>query len=70
MVECLKFDLLLIDEASQVRPEDALGAIARSEQIIVVGDKKQLPPTSFFDRLLDDENDTQNQDEAGENLLA
>jgi very-short-patch-repair endonuclease len=44
----LRFDLLVIDEASQMRPEDALGAIARSEQIVVVGDPKQLPPTSFF----------------------
>ncbi len=48
------FDLLVIDEASQVRPEDALGAIARARQIVVVGDQKQLPPTSFFDRLLGD----------------
>ncbi len=50
----LEFDLLVIDEASQVRPEDALGAIARSKQIVVVGDKRQLPPTSFFDRVLSD----------------
>ena len=47
----ISFDLLLIDEASQVRPEDALGAVARARQIVVVGDDKQLPPTSFFDRL-------------------
>ena len=45
------FDLLVIDEASQVRPEEALGAIARCKQIVVVGDQKQLPPTSFFDRV-------------------
>ncbi len=45
------FDLLVVDEASQVRPEDALGAIARVRQIVVVGDQKQLPPTSFFERL-------------------
>lgn len=53
------FDLLVIDEASQIRPEDALGVIARARQIVVVGDQKQLPPTSFFDRLVDDveEND-------------
>ena len=55
------FDLLVIDEASQVRPEDALGAIARSRQIVVVGDSQQLPPTSFFDRLTgveeEDDND-------------
>jgi len=53
----ISFDLLVIDEASQVRPEDALGAIARSGQIVVVGDKKQLPPSSFFDRVLADEDD-------------
>jgi very-short-patch-repair endonuclease/DNA polymerase III delta prime subunit len=45
------FDLLVFDEASQVRPEDALGAIARAKQVIVVGDDKQLPPTRFFDVL-------------------
>lgn len=51
------FDLLVIDEASQIRPEDALGVIARARQIVVVGDQKQLPPTSFFDRLADDDAD-------------
>jgi len=43
------FDLLVFDEASQVRPEDAIGAIARATQVVVVGDDKQLPPTRFFD---------------------
>lgn len=46
----LTFDMLLIDEASQVRPADAMGAILRTKQIVVVGDQKQMPPTSFFDR--------------------
>ena len=50
----LKFDLVVMDEASQLRPEDALGAIARGSQLVVVGDPKQLPPTNFFDRLTDD----------------
>lgn len=49
----VEFDLLVIDEASQVKPEDALGSIARAKQIVVVGDQKQLPPTSFFERLTD-----------------
>ena len=49
----VEFDLLVIDEASQVKPEDALGSVARAKQIVVVGDQKQLPPTSFFDRLTD-----------------
>ncbi len=48
------FDLILIDEASQIKPEDALGAIARARQVVVVGDAKQLPPTNFFNRLTDD----------------
>lgn len=46
--EKIKFDLVVIDEASQVAPEDALGAIARVRQFVVVGDRKQLPPTNFF----------------------
>jgi len=50
----IDFDLLLIDEASQVRPVDALGAIARAKQIVVVGDSKQLPPTRFFQRAGED----------------
>ena len=50
----LEFDLCVIDEASQVRPEDALGAIARCKQLVVVGDEKQLPPTSFFSRMIND----------------
>lgn len=62
----LTFDLLVIDEASQVRPEDALGAIARANQIVVVGDQKQLPPSSFFDRLLADEADDPADEEAEE----
>ncbi|MEN3748448.1 DUF3320 domain-containing protein [Sphingomonas sp. HF-S3] len=64
----LSFDLLVIDEASQVRPEDALGAIARAKQIVVVGDQKQLPPSSFFDRLAADE--TSEDGEEDEELLA
>lgn len=65
----LEFDLLLIDEASQVRPEDALGAIARADQIVVVGDKKQLPPTSFFDRLMSEENEIEASEDEDEVLL-
>jgi very-short-patch-repair endonuclease len=59
----LSFDLLLIDEASQVKPVDAYGAIARCEQLVIVGDNKQLPPTSFFDKLLADEADDDDGDE-------
>ena len=48
------FDLLLIDEASQVSPVDALGAMSRAKQVVVVGDDKQLPPTRFFNKMLDE----------------
>ena len=58
-----EFDLLVIDEASQVRPEDALGAIARAKQIVVVGDEKQLPPTSFFDRVAADDEEEREDDD-------
>lgn len=44
----VRFDMVVFDEASQVRPEDAVGSIMRGGQTIVVGDSKQLPPTSFF----------------------
>ena len=43
-----KFDLILFDEASQLPTEDAVGAIIRGKQLVVVGDPKQLPPTNFF----------------------
>lgn len=43
-----QFDLVVFDEASQIPTWDAIGAIARGKQVIVVGDPKQLPPTNFF----------------------
>ena len=61
----LTFDLLVMDEASQIQPVDALGAIARCGQIVVVGDERQLPPTRFFAKMtsnVDDENE-QEEDE-------
>jgi len=42
------FDMVIFDEASQMTVWDAVGVIARGKQLIVVGDPKQLPPTSFF----------------------
>jgi len=49
------FDLVVFDEASQIPIWDAIGAIARGRQAVIVGDPKQLPPTSFFDRTDDDD---------------
>jgi very-short-patch-repair endonuclease len=45
-----KFDLVIFDEASQIPAWEAIGAIARGRAAIIVGDPKQLPPTSFFGR--------------------
>ena len=42
------FDLVVFDEASQMTTWDSVGAIARGKNVIVVGDPKQMPPTSFF----------------------
>lgn len=50
----VSFDLVIFDEASQVKPVDALGAIARGKQLVVVGDRQQLPPTRFFDTMIGD----------------
>jgi very-short-patch-repair endonuclease len=58
----LNFDLVIFDEASQVRPVDALGAITRGKQIVVVGDSQQLPPTSFFDSMVSSD-DPEEEDE-------
>jgi very-short-patch-repair endonuclease len=60
----LRFDLVVMDEASQIRPEDALGAIARGSQLVVVGDPKQLPPTTFFEKVDRDDLADDNSEEA------
>lgn len=44
----IQFDLVIFDEASQIFSEDAIGAMIRGKQVIIVGDTKQLPPTNFF----------------------
>ncbi len=49
-----EFDIVIMDEASQLRPEDALGAIVRGRQLVIVGDPQQLGPSSFFDTALQD----------------
>jgi very-short-patch-repair endonuclease len=56
------FDLVIFDEASQIAPWDAIGAMARGTQVIVAGDPRQMPPTSFFTRSAaasDSETDTE-----------
>ncbi len=48
------FDIVIFDEASQISPWDAIGAIARGRQVVIVGDPEQLPPTNVGDRGVDD----------------
>ena len=55
------FDICIIDEASQMIPAHAIGALSRVDQVIVVGDTNQLPPTSFFMRS-DDEVEADDQE--------
>ena len=56
------FDVVVFDEASQITTWDAIGAIARGQQTIIVGDPKQLPPTNFFGRVDDDETNDELED--------
>lgn len=58
-----EFDLIIFDEASQITPENAIGAIIRGKQLIVAGDNKQLPPTRFFQTYIDYEDDEETVDE-------
>jgi len=53
----MRFDTVIFDEASQVRPCDAVNAIYRGTQLIIAGDQRQLPPTSFFAGVDADETD-------------
>ena len=57
----IDFDLIIMDEASQIRPEDALSTIARGKQLVVVGDPKQLPPSNFF--MKNDDEEEEEEDE-------
>lgn len=65
----LEFDLVVMDEASQIKPQDALGTIARGKQLVVVGDPKQLPPTSFFDKAVDNDDEDTTAIEQSESIL-
>lgn len=60
--ESPKFDLVIFDEASQLPTCEAVGAIARGKQLIVVGDPKQMPPTSFFSTNNIDEDNIEKED--------
>ena len=63
------FDMVVFDEASQVRPVEAMGAVLRGKQAVVVGDSRQLPPTSFFDKAGGDEGEEQSDTQDLESIL-
>ena len=65
----VEFDLCIIDEASQMPPEDAFGALVRSKQAMIVGDTNQLPPTSFFRRMIDEEDSDEDETVLDESVL-
>ena len=56
------FDLVIFDEASQLPTAEAVGSLARGKAAIIVGDPKQLPPTTFFTASYTDEEDLENED--------
>ena len=63
----IKYDTLIIDEASQMKPEYSMASIVRANQIVIVGDQKQLPPTDFFQKSIEEEEDEE--DNTGESIL-
>lgn len=63
------FDVVVFDEASQIPVWDAVGAIARGRQAVIVGDPKQLPPTNFFQRSDDEEEEEEGVVEDLESIL-
>lgn len=68
----LTFDLLIVDEASQMRPEFSISCILRAEQFIVVGDANQLPPSDHFQvagTVDDGDDDGVGVDESTESIL-
>jgi len=60
----IAFDVVVFDEASQIFPQDAIGAVYRGKQLIVVGDSRQMPPTNFFTSMVEAESDEETGDVA------
>ena len=58
----IHFDTVIFDEASQIFPQDAVGAIYRADQAIIVGDSRQMPPSNFFNASLEAMNDDEEDD--------
>src|SRR5713226_6410036 len=67
--DAVDFDVAIFDEASQMPIEDAVGTIFRSRQLIVAGDTKQMPPSRFFERSIDEGTDEDAADAPLESIL-
>lgn len=65
----MEFDVIIFDEASQLRVEHALGAISRAKQVVIFGDEHQLPPTSFFQVVNEGEEDETEESQDFESIL-
>ena len=64
-----QFDMVIFDEASQIFPQDAIGAIFRAKQVIIAGDTRQLPPTNFFAANTSNSSDSYDGDEEAEEMF-
>ena len=64
-----RFDMVIFDEASQIFPQDAIGAIFRAKQVIIAGDTKQLPPTNFFATSTSNNSEDYDDEEASEDEI-
>lgn len=60
--EAVQFDVVIFDEASQIPTQEAVPSIMRAKQVIIVGDSKQLPPTSYFKGTTSDDEDEEERD--------
>lgn len=68
--EAYQFDMVIFDEASQIFPQDAIGAILRGKQVIIAGDSKQLPPTNFFAASAIDQDSYDSEEDEEEGAVA
>ena len=65
----INFDLVIIDEASQMTPENAIGALYRAKNALIVGDTNQLPPTNYFKKMFLDDLEDEDYDVPEESIL-
>lgn len=59
------FDVVIFDEASQCRLEEALPVLLRAKRVVIAGDQQQLPPTRFFETGVAKSQEQETEDEQG-----